>query len=471
MSETENGNRLHDRTDVLDATEDVCSITPSAPSMGPISFVEVPLNERLADNPLSARHSVGELDGLEASIRARGLLQPLIVARAEVFRLARPETPVDTEAEWVLLAGHRRRAAARRAGIETAIAIVRDDLVESGDSATVALVENVHRAGLSPLEEARVLSVLRDLGLSQREISKQTGISQGQVSKRLQLLDLPAELQDRIDDGGLTVADALTMLRELSDPQDQLRALRLSQGGGRSLKHVLNQVQRERAARNVVSEQAPGQDDMVSGEGLEEADHDDSNVSAEGQWPEVSAATAAIEAKLAHKENGIGIGESQEGLKPHAAACSARIEACRRAVQSRLSVEQIADVLVDATLDPPILESAHVRDQAHSMAAEWTATILPKDLDVSTPYNVLRGPRDAAQSLAVAIVFAHREIDLASAPRVLRPWHEAARRHVRRLAAWGMHAPTAYEHERLAESSANEGLDQFFYENKLGVKS
>ncbi len=461
MSETESRNRLHNRTDVevSDAKENACCTTLSAPSMDPIPLIEVPLNERLADNPLSARRSVGELDGLEASIRARGLLQPLIVARAEVFRLARPEVSIDTEAEWVLLAGHRRRAAAHRAGIGTAIAIVRDDLVESEDSATVALVENVHRAGLSPLEEARVLSVLRDLGLSQREISRQTGISQGQVSKRLQLLDLPTELQDRIDDGGLTVADAFTILHELGDPQDQLRALRLSQGGGRSLKHVLSQLQRERAVRDVVEEQTPGQDDKASGEGPEEADHEDSNVSVEGQRPEVSAANAVIEAKLAHKEKGTGIGESQEVLEPHEAACSARIEACRRAAQSRLSVEQVADVLVDATLDPPILRSAHARDQARSMAAEWTAAILPKDLDASAPYNLLRGTRDAAQRLAVAIVFAHREIDLASAACGLQPWREAARRHVRRLAAWGVHIPSAYEHARLAESSANEELD------------
>lgn len=261
MSEIGNGDRLHDRTDVLDTTEEVCSPTASAPSIDPIEFVEVPLDERLADNPLSARHSLGELDGLEASIRTRGLLQPLIVARAEVFLLACPEASVDVEAEWILLAGHRRRAAACRAGIKTAIAIVRDDLVGSEDSAAVTLVENVHRAGLSSIDEARVLSVLRDLGLSQREISHQTGISQGQVSKRLQLLDLPTELQDSIDDGHLAVADALTMLHELSDPQDQLRALRLSQGGGRSLKHVLRQLQRDQAARYAVADQLPDQDD------------------------------------------------------------------------------------------------------------------------------------------------------------------------------------------------------------------
>lgn len=458
MSEPEKGNKPYDRTGVPDAMEGFCSTTPSALLLGPVSFVEVPLDERLADNPLSARHSVGELDGLEASIRARGLLQPLIVARAEVFRSARPESSVDADAEWVLLAGHRRRTAARRAGIGTAIAIVRDDLVESEDSATVALAENVHRAGLSPLEEARVLSVLRDLGLSQRAISRKTGISQGQVSKRLRLLDLPTELQDRIEDGGLTVVDALTMLHEPSDPQDRLRALQLGQSGRRSLKHVLSQLQHERAARDVVAEPAPGQGDKASGAGPEDADRDDSQVSVEGERPEVPAATAVLGAKLAHNGKSTGIGERQEGLTLHAAACSARIEACRQAVQSPLSVDQIADVLVDAVLDPPTLRSAHARDLAHSMAAEWTATILPEDLDVSAPYK-LRGTRDAAQRLAVALVFAHREIDLAGAAYVLQSWPEAAHRHVRRLAAWGVHAPSVYEHARLAELPANEGLD------------
>lgn len=444
--------------DTVDETEDARSTVTPAASIGSISFIEVPLNERLADNPISVRHSVSELDGLEASIRTRGILQPLIVARAEVFRSARPETSVETQAEWVLLAGHRRRAAARRAGIKTAIAIVRDDLVKSEDSATVALIENVHRAGLGPLEEARALSVLRDLSLSQREISDQTGISQGQVSKRLQLLELPVELQDRIDDGGLTVADALTVLHELNDPQDQLRALRLSQGGGRSLKRVLTQLKREQTARNV-AEQRSGQEDKILGVGVERTGHNDCGMPAEWQRPEVSADTAVIEPKLVHEGKGADPRENREILDQHTAACSARVEACLRAVQSRLSVEQIAEVLVDATLDPPVLRSDQVKDQAHSMAAEWAATILPKGLDASVPSDVLRSAREAAQRLAVAIVFAHREIDLASAERLLHPWHEAARRHVRRLAAWGLHTPTAYEDTRLAQSSANEGSD------------
>jgi ParB family chromosome partitioning protein len=454
MHEAGNEKRLHDHTDILDTTDDVSSATLSKMSRGPISFVEIPLDERLADNPLSARHSVGELDGLEASIRARGLLQPLIVARADVFRSARPGVLVDTDAEWVLLAGHRRRAAARRTGIGTAIAIVRDDLVEIEDSATVALAENVHRAGLSPLEEARVLSVLKDLGLSQREISRQTGISQGQVSKRLQLLELPAELQDHIDKRDLTVADALLVFHELGDPQDQRRALRLSQNGRRSLKHVLSQLRRERAARDVAAEQTSGQEDNISGEGWKKEDYGGSDTSSGGRWPETSATNSVTEVKMAGKENSIGISKGQEDLKLHAAACSARVEACRRAVLSRLSVEQITDVLVDATLDPPILRSAHAREQAHSMAAEWTVTIFPKNIDTRDPRNVLRGTRDVAQRLAVAVVMAHREIDLASATRVLQPWHEAARRHVRRLAAWGVHTVTSYEYARLAELSA-----------------
>lgn len=430
--------------DPADETKAGRSVPMPAASIGTLSFVEAPLDERLADNPLRVRHSSTELDGLEASIRARGILQPLIVARAEVFRSARPEASVDPQAEWILLAGHRRRAAARRAGVGTAIAIVRDDLVKSEDSAVVALIENVHRSGLSPLEEARALSVLKDLGLSQREVSHWTGISQGQVSKRLQLLELPIEMQDRIDDGGLTVADALMLLHELNDPQDQLRALRLSQGGGRSLKRVLTQLKREQTARSI-AEDRPREEDN-NGRGMPP----------ELRRPEVSGTTAVIEHTPAHEDKGTDYRKRREVFDQHTAACSARVEACRRAVQSRLSVEQIADVLMDAILDPPVLQYGQGEDQIHSMAGEWTAGILPKDLDVSVPKNALRSTREAAQWLAVAIVFAHREIDLASAECVLEPWPEAARRHVRRLATWGLHTPTEYEDARLAEPAANE---------------
>jgi ParB/RepB/Spo0J family partition protein len=448
MAEADNRNGPHDYTSVPDTTSDVYSTTRSAPS------IEVPLDERLADNPLNARHSLGELGGLEASIRARGILQPLIVARAEAFRLAHPDVPVDKQAEWVLLAGHRRRAAAYRAGIATAIAIVRNDLLKIEDSAAVALIENVHRAGLSPLEEARVLSVLKDFGLSQREISVQTGISQGQVSKRLKLLDLPTQLQDRIEDGSLKISDALTIQHVLSDPQDQLHALYLSQDVGRPLKQVLRQLRRERSAQSVAREQTSEKDSIAPEEGPQEALQNGSHMPVEEQPLDVSMAPAVIKTTLASKEHDMELGVNHERQELHAAACSARIEACRRAVKSRLSAEQVADVLVDATLDPPMPRSAQARNQANSMAVEWTAGILPADFDANAPYNLLGGRQDAAQRLAVAIAFAYREIDLARAAQAFQPWQEATRRHTRRLAAWGVHTLSAYEHVKLAEAPA-----------------
>jgi ParB/RepB/Spo0J family partition protein len=454
MTEAGNRSRPHDYTSVPDTTSDVYSTTRSAPSIDSKSVIEVPLDERLADNPLNARHSLGELDGLEVSIRARGILQPLIVVRAEAFRLAHPDVSVDKQVEWVLLAGHRRRAAAYRAGIATAIAIERNDLLKIEDSAAVALVENVHRAGLSPLEEARVLSVLKDLGLSQREISVQTGISQGQVSKRLKLLDLPTQLQDRIEDGSLKISDALTIQHVLSDPQDQLHALYLSQDVGRPLKRVLRQLRWERSAQSVAREQTTEKDSIAPVEGPQEALQDGSHTPVEEQPLDVSMAPAVIKTTLTSKEHDMELGVNHESQELHAAACSARIEACRRAVKSRLSAEQITDVLVDATLDPPIPRSTQARNQASSMAVEWTATLLPADFDANAPYNLLGGRQGAAQRLAVAIVFSHREIDLASAAQVFQPWQEAARRHVRRLAAWGVHTLSAYEHVKLTEAPA-----------------
>ena len=175
------------------------------------SVPEVPI-ETVTPNPDNPRVSLGELDELADSIKAKGILQPLVVTTAAAFVAKQPHhRDVIGNAEYVIIAGHRRHGASKLAGLPTVPIIVREDLSGTEDVLESALIENIHRRNFAPLEEARGLQLLIDADYSQRQITKRTGISQAQISKRLALLKLPQILQDALGDDQLSVNAALTL--------------------------------------------------------------------------------------------------------------------------------------------------------------------------------------------------------------------------------------------------------------------
>ena len=136
--------------------------------------------------------------GLASSIRQQGLLQPVVV---------RPRTAGGYE----LIAGERRRRAAREAGLETLPALVRQ--AGDRDSLLLALVENVAREQLSPVEEARAYASLVDeFELSLGEVAERVGRSKPAVSNRLRLLELPEEVLWMVARGELTEGHARAVL-------------------------------------------------------------------------------------------------------------------------------------------------------------------------------------------------------------------------------------------------------------------
>ncbi len=140
------------------------------------------------DNP---RTDLGDLEGLVASIREVGILEPIIV------------TPGSMAGRFTIVAGHRRHAAAVMAGaveIEVIVQAVDGD----ADRQRMMLIENLHREDLSVLDKARGFKALADSGLSQRDIAARVGIGQATVSKHLSLLKLPAAVQEWVVDGQLS---------------------------------------------------------------------------------------------------------------------------------------------------------------------------------------------------------------------------------------------------------------------------
>jgi ParB family transcriptional regulator, chromosome partitioning protein len=162
-------------------------------------LVRLPLDE-IHPNPRQPRRRFAPeaADELAGSIKAQGLLQPVVV---------RPRP----EGGYELIAGERRWRAARQAGVETVPALVRE--ADDRDSLLLALVENVAREQLSAVEEARAYAVLLDeFGLSLGDVAERVGRSKPAVSNRLRLLELPDEVLWMLARGELSEGHARAVL-------------------------------------------------------------------------------------------------------------------------------------------------------------------------------------------------------------------------------------------------------------------
>lgn len=143
-----------------------------------------------------------ELDELADSIRQNGILQPLLVRKREKG--------------YEIVAGERRYQAARRAGLSEVPVIIRD--ISDEDVFKLALIENLQRSDLTPLEEARgYQQLIKDKGLTQEELAQALSKSRSTITNTLRLLDLPAEVQEMVESGKLTAGHARAILSVASE--------------------------------------------------------------------------------------------------------------------------------------------------------------------------------------------------------------------------------------------------------------
>ncbi len=198
----------------------------------------------VAPHPDNPRRAMKDLDELATSIKSIGLEQPIVVVPLDAFRAANPDKSVGEGARWVVVAGHRRRAAAELGGVEEIAAWIRPDRAGADKAAETFVVENIHRAALEPIEEARAFALLADLGRSQRQIAERLGVSQAHVSKRLSLLGLAVSVQDALSAGQLTVGDALSLTGV--PVEDQVAVLDRAMATSRPVSTVVGDLARER---------------------------------------------------------------------------------------------------------------------------------------------------------------------------------------------------------------------------------
>jgi ParB family chromosome partitioning protein len=212
---------------------------------GPYTQIKV---DRIRPNPDQPRRDfdADELAGLADSIVRHGLLQPVVVRQgAEGYEL---------------VVGERRWRAARLAGLETIPAMVKD--VASRQRLEMALVENVQRQDLNPIELALAFRALTEGGATQEGVGERVGLDRSTIANHLRLLDLPRELQQEVESGVLSAGHAKALL-QIDNPErrrhlrDRIVANQLSVRAAEELARALSGTRtptrrRSRAAGDTV---------------------------------------------------------------------------------------------------------------------------------------------------------------------------------------------------------------------------
>jgi ParB family transcriptional regulator, chromosome partitioning protein len=157
---------------------------------------------RLKPHPANVRDDLGDLGGLTDSIRAHGILQPLVV-----------EPQPLASGQFIIIAGHRRYAAAKRAGLDMVPVVIRDP--SGAEPEELMLVENLQRADLNPIDKAHALGQLRAKGYTVARIAASIGLSDASIYSYLTLLELDRASQDRVRQGTVSAADAIDGVRRL----------------------------------------------------------------------------------------------------------------------------------------------------------------------------------------------------------------------------------------------------------------
>lgn len=218
----------------LDARDPLSTGTPAAER--PAGLRQVPLHLIVANADQPRRHfDEAALDELAQSIKERGVVQPIVVR------------PIPESAQFEIVAGERRWRAAQRAGLTDIPAVVRT--LDDQQVLEIAIVENIQREGLNPIEESRGYRQLIDkFGHTQEMIATALGKSRSHIANLLRLLNLPDPVQDMVMSGQLSAGHARALVTA-ADPMSLARKI-VAQG--------LSVRQAESLARQAADDQGGG---------------------------------------------------------------------------------------------------------------------------------------------------------------------------------------------------------------------
>jgi len=189
------------------------ALIPQRGDLDPLrdGLAQIPITQ-ITPNPYQPRKAFNEasIEELARSVREHGIVQPIVVTRT-------------SGSHYRLIAGERRLRAAQRAGLQTVPAVIKE-LLKEGDSLQIALIENIQREDLNPIEEAGAYHQLHDeFGLTQEEISRRVGKERSTVANFLRLLRLPDSVKELLAAGQLTMGHARALLSvDSAKRQEQL---------------------------------------------------------------------------------------------------------------------------------------------------------------------------------------------------------------------------------------------------------
>jgi len=193
--------------------------------------------EKIFPNPHQPRRHFDEdaLNELANSIREFGVIQPLVVTKTLT------DTEVGTNVSYQLIAGERRLMAAKKVGLRTVPVVIRQVMMDR-ERLELAIIENIQRENLNPLESARGYAKLQDeFGLTQREIAIRIGKSRETIANSLRLLNLPSEIQQALSEGKINESHArlLLQINDISRQKDMFQSILRVKPSVRALKETI----------------------------------------------------------------------------------------------------------------------------------------------------------------------------------------------------------------------------------------
>lgn len=193
------------QTGAVELVEQMTSTPPSPEATAASPYQELSLEQiRPCKNQPRKAFDEGQIAELAQSIKEQGILHPLVVRRVSDG--------------FELISGERRYRAAKQAGLEKVPVLVRD--VAAKEQLELALIENLQRADLNPMEEAQAYSELIErFGLTQEDVATRLGRSRSAVANSLRLLRLPERVQNALRSGAISTGHAKVLLSEPADRQ------------------------------------------------------------------------------------------------------------------------------------------------------------------------------------------------------------------------------------------------------------
>ncbi|MEV0005903.1 ParB/RepB/Spo0J family partition protein [Micromonospora sp. NPDC050980] len=445
-------------------------------------------------HPANPRKVLGDLGDLEASIREVGVIQPPVVLPAERVAAAWPKHAKEIAgAKWVVLVGARRRTAAGRVYGDdpeaTLNVLVREDAIADDPLAQldVMTAENVARAPLSPVEEARAFAEQEAAGRKQRDIAAKVGCSQSHVSKRLKLLKLPEAMLAALESGprpdddqgdgqepALQIKDALAFVEAAGSDQELMLAayqLRDDRRAHWSPANLVNEVQRIRereATIDAASKKLAAEGTPVIADPIKQFGND--------YWQRRLTGAKAINAARKAGELAAGVDSYgavtyySTGRKPKAAdnrspdeqqrvtdererrkSMTARAEAAALLAARAPKLPKSAEDIIDAWLWAPGNECAQLAHRWLVAAGVGPDPGLP---NYRWWEDIRKADWTTRVQAAHALGIARREVQ---ARATYRSWTESDKAWLDRLTTEAGYTPSAWEQARLAAVDAPDG--------------